>query len=167
MLQVAAEFPEFQPVIAGAPGLTLEDYAPYIQGTSARLVFDKTYELLAYSRNAMVTSGTATLETALFRVPQVVCYYVAGGRLVNFVFNHFFHTPFISLVNLIAGKEVVQELFGARFSAESIRSELSKIANDGAYREEMLHGYDNIIQLLGTPGASRRAATEIVKAITI
>ena len=109
-----------------------------------------------------MTSGTATLETALFRVPQVVCYYVKGGRFVNFVFRHFFLTPYISLVNLIAGREVVQELFGARFSEKQIAEELERILFNNAYRTQMLAGYESMALQLGMPGASHRAASLIV-----
>ncbi len=165
MLRVAARHPEYQVVIAGAPGLEPDYYAPYLQGYDARLVFGQTYPLLSHSQVALVTSGTATLETALFRVPQVVCYQVIGGKLANFVFEHFFHTPYISLVNLIAGREVVQELFGARFSEVQIEAELNRILHDSAYRSAMLQGYDEIIRELGSAGASQRAASFIVKRI--
>ena len=165
MLRVAAAFPDYQPVIAGAPGLSPDYYAPYLGDASVRIVFGQTYALLSHSDVALVTSGTATLETALFRVPQVVCYYVVAGRLASFVFKHFFHTPFISLVNLIAGREVVQELFGARFSEVSIREELTRILRDAAYRQRMLDGYDEVIQLLGAPGASQRAARQMVQSL--
>lgn len=165
MLRVAARHPEYQAVIGGAPGIEPDYYAPYLQGYDAHLVFGQTYPLLSHSRVALVTSGTATLETALFRVPQVVCYKVIGGKLANFVFEHFFHTPYISLVNLIAGREVVQELFGARFSEEQIEAELSRILHDTDYRSVMLQGYDDIIRELGSAGASARTASLIVKRI--
>ena len=165
MLRVAARHPEYQAVIGGAPGIEPDYYAPYLQGYDAHLVFGQTYPLLSHSRVALVTSGTATLETALFRVPQVVCYKVIGGKLANFVFEHFFHTPYISLVNLIAGREVVQELFGARFSEEQIEAELSLILHDTDYRSAMLQGYDDIIRELGSAGASARTASLIVKRI--
>ena len=165
MLRVAARHPEYQAVIGGAPGIEPDYYAPYLQSYDAHLVFGQTYPLLSHSRVALVTSGTATLETALFRVPQVVCYKVIGGKLANFVFEHFFHTPYISLVNLIAGREVVQELFGARFSEEQIEAELSWILHDTDYRSAMLQGYDDIIRELGSAGASARTASLIVKRI--
>lgn len=165
MLRVAARHPEYQAVIGGAPGIEPDYYAPYLQGYDAHLVFGQTYPLLSHSRVALVTSGTATLETALFRVPQVVCYKVIGGKLANFVFEHFFHTPYISLVNLIAGREVVQELFGARFSEEQIEAELSRILHDTDYRSSMLQGYDDIIRELGSAEASARTASLIVKRI--
>ena len=165
MLEVAAAYPDYQPVIAGAPGLEPEYYKQYIGNHPAKIVFGKTYDLLQNSRAALVTSGTATLETSLFRVPQVVCYYVVAGPLASFIFRNFFHTKYISLVNLIAGREVVQELFGARFSYQEIHDELGKILHDAAYRQQMLGGYDEIIQLLGKPGASQRTAELIYQSL--
>ena len=165
MLEVAAAYPTHQPVIAGAPGLEPEFYKQYIGEANVRIVFGKTYPLLQHSDAALVTSGTATLETALFRVPQAVCYYVPAGRLASFIFRNFFHTKYISLVNLIAGREVVQELFGARFSHRQINEELGRILNDSTYRDHMLEGYDEIIRLLGKPGASRRTATLIYQSL--
>lgn len=165
MLEVAAAYPDYQPVIAGAPGLEPEYYKQYTGNRPAKIVFGKTYDLLQHSHAALVTSGTATLETSLFRVPQVVCYYVTAGPLASFIFRHFFHTPYISLVNLIAGREVVQELFGARFSFRQIHDELGKIVNDREYRQQMLDGYDRIIRLLGKPGASRRTAELIYQSL--
>ena len=165
MLRVAASFPEYQPVIAGAPGIDSSFYTTYLKDTAAQIVFGQTYALLLHSEIALVTSGTATLETALFRIPQVVCYYVAAGRLANFIFKHFFHTPFISLVNLIGEREIVQELFGARFSEATIRAELGRILRDDTYRQRMLEGYDEVIERLGEPGASRRAAQGMIAAL--
>ena len=165
MLKVAADFPTHQPIIAGAPEIKPEYYQQYIGNTNVKIVFGKTYPLLQHSDAALVTSGTATLETSLFRVPQVVCYYVPAGKLSSFIFHHFFHTKYISLVNLIADREVVQELFGARFSYEQIRDELGKILQDKTYRSTMLAGYDEIIQRLGQPGASQRTATLIYNAL--
>ena len=164
MLRVAAQFPEYQPIIAGAPGIDPAYYQQYTDG-SVQILFQQTYPLLQHSDAALVTSGTATLETALFRVPQVVCYYVPAGRLASFIFRHFFHTPYISLVNLISGKEVVQELFGERFSEKNITTELKRIIHDKTYRETMLQNYDEMIRILGKPGASIRTAELIVKRI--
>ena len=165
MLEVAAAYPDYLPVIAGAPGLEPEYYKQYIGNHPAKIIFGKTYDLLQHSRAALVTSGTATLETSLFRVPQVVCYYVVAGPLASFIFRNFFHTKYISLVNLIAGREVVQELFGARFSYQQIHDELGKILHDTAYRQQMLDGYDEIIQMLGKPGASQRTAELIYQSL--
>ena len=96
MLKVASAYPDYQPVIAGAPGIDPAYYQEYIGSYPAKIVFGKTYPLLQHSAAALVTSGTATLETALFRVPQVVCYYVVAGQLASFIFKHFFHTKYIS-----------------------------------------------------------------------
>lgn len=165
MLAVAANYPTHQPVIAGAPGLEPDYYQQYIGKADAKIVFGKTYPLLQHSDAALVTSGTATLETSLFRVPQAVCYYVTAGKLASFIFRHFFHTKYISLVNLIAGREVVQELFGARFSYRQIHDELGRILGNETYRKQMLDGYDDIIRLLGQPGASERTATLIYQSL--
>jgi lipid-A-disaccharide synthase len=170
MLSVASRFPTHQPVIAGAPGLTPDDYRTLLpdhhNSPAIKIVYNQTYPLLQHASVALVTSGTATLESALFRVPQAVCYYVAGGRLVNFVFERFFQVPYISLVNLIAGREVVQEFFGARFSYRQIRDELEKLIHNDLYRNKMLEGYDAVISTLGSPGASARTARLIVESLS-
>lgn len=164
MLQAAAFYPDYQLVIAGAPGITPDYYKQFIAAdVPVSIVFGKTYDLLDHSAVALVTSGTATLETALFRVPQTVCYAVAGGKIVNFIFRHFFHISYISLVNLIADKEIVQELFGARFGLSSIREELGRIIDNQDYRRRMLSGYDEVIKRLGAPGASERTADLIIQ----
>jgi lipid-A-disaccharide synthase len=161
MLKVLSNFPEYQAVIAGAPGVDPDYYRVYTKGL-VKIVFDQTYRLLQQSKAALVTSGTATLETALFCVPQVVCYKTPLGALVNFAWTHFFKVKYISLVNLIAGKEVVKELFGTYFSVQNIRSELNALLNDEAYRKQMLSEYQSIQDNLGKTGASRRAAEVIV-----
>jgi lipid-A-disaccharide synthase len=159
MLSVADKYSGCQIVIAGAPGLVPEDYRAAIGSRdNVRILFNATYALLRHAEAALVTSGTATLETALFGVPQVVCYYVSGGKLVNFVFRNFFHVKYISLVNLIAGKEVVKEFFGAKFSVENIGRELNAILNDSAYREKMLEGYREVAVKLGSEKSAERSA---------
>jgi lipid-A-disaccharide synthase len=163
MLEVAAAFPGYQPVIAGAPGIERAYYARYTSRYLVKIVFNKTYPLLYHSSVALVTSGTATLEASLFRVPQVVCYYVKIGKIAGFVFRHFFHTPYISLVNLIAGREIVRELFADRFSYPAIYTELKHILSDESYRKQLLDGYDEVIHILGKPGASQRTARLIFK----
>jgi lipid-A-disaccharide synthase len=167
MLEVAsAYYPGYQPVVAGAPGINRAYYDGFTRGYPVRVVYGKTYPLLQHSAAALVTSGTATLETALFRVPQVVCYYTPLAALSGFIFRHFFHTPYISLVNLIAGKEVVRELFADRFSKASIRTELELLLHNPTYRTQMLNDYDEMIRILGLPGASRRTAGLIFDFVT-
>lgn len=112
---------------------------------------------------ALVTSGTATLETALFRVPQVVCYRTPVPSVVYWAFKNILHTKYISLVNLIADKTVVQELFAKFFTIENIRYEADKLLHDNMYKDTMLADYDEIIDILGAPGASGRAAAIIVR----
>ena len=166
MIDVALSFPEYQPVIAGAPGLEPDDYAPCLKGENIPILFGQTYSLLTHSHIALVTSGTATLETALFRTPQVVCYYFWGKTLVNFIFRHFFHVSYISLVNLIAGREVVQELFGAKFTFTALHTEIKRILYESDYRDRMLADYDEVIDTLAQPGASRRTAILIVQSLS-
>ncbi len=165
MVKVLESFPDYQPVIAGAPGISPDYYSLYLKNTYIPVVFNQTYPLLAHSTAALVTSGTATLETSLFRVPQVVCYYTPVGQITGFIFRNFFHVPYISLVNLIGGREIVKELFANHFSVRNIRSELSSILTDTAYRNKMVAGYDEVIGILGEPGASDRTASLIYSSL--
>jgi lipid-A-disaccharide synthase len=155
-----------QVVIAGAPGIPEQFYAPFTEGSGVHIVYGQTYALLSHADVALVTSGTATLETALFRVPQVVCYYTAAGKLVSFLRRHILKVKFISLVNLVAGREVVTELVADGMTVPRIREELARIiAPTGDGRRKMLQGYDEMIRILGPEGASERAAREMVKII--
>lgn len=162
MMEASRSFPQYQFVIAGAPGIDPEFYSHYLTD-GAKIVFGETYRLLRHSEAALVTSGTATLETALFRVPQVVCYYTAAGKLVSFLRRHILKVKYISLVNLVSGSEVVTELVADGMTVDNIRRELSAIIEGGSRRIQMLSGYDRMIQILGTPGASERAAKLMVK----
>lgn len=162
MMEASRSFPQYQFVIAGAPGIATEFYSHYLTD-GAKIVFGETYRLLRHSEAALVTSGTATLETALFRVPQVVCYYTAAGKLVSFLRRHILNVKYISLVNLVSGSEVVTELVADGMTVDNIRRELSVIIEGGSRRIQMLSGYDRMIQILGTPGASERAAKLMVK----
>lgn len=162
MMETSRSFPQYQFVIAGAPGIAPEFYSHYLTD-GAKIVFGETYRLLRHSEAALVTSGTATLETALFRVPQVVCYYTAAGKLVSFLRRHILKVKYISLVNLVSGSEVVTELVADGMTVDNIRRELSAIIEGGSRRMQMLSGYDRMIQILGTPGASERAAKLMVK----
>ncbi|NDV68022.1 lipid-A-disaccharide synthase [Dysgonomonas sp. 25] len=162
MLDAVKDFGDYQPVIAGAPGIEPEYYKKYIGNHNCRIVFGQTYRVLQYAEAALVTSGTATLETALFRIPQVVCYETPIPCIVSWYFKNMMNSPYISLVNLIAGKTVVQELFAKYFSTEAIRKEADKLLNDKAYRQQMLDEYDRVIGILGKPGASGKAATLMI-----
>lgn len=162
MLEAVKQFPDYQCVVAGAPSIEDDYYEEFIKGASVEIVHDKTYDLLSRSTAALVTSGTATLETALFNVPQVVCYKTPVPRLIRFAFNHIIKCKYISLVNLIADKEVVQELLADRFSVKNIREELSKILPGQTGREQMLQGYEEIRTALGGTCAPDNAAKLMV-----
>ena len=128
-----------------------------------KVVNNQTFALLAQSTAALVTSGTATLETALFRVPQVVCYKTPVPWLVRFAFNHIIKCRYISLVNLIADREVVPELLADRFSTDNIRRHLAAILPGGEKREEMLSGYADVSRALGDLRAPDNAAAIMVE----
>lgn len=163
MLEAVKGLDSYQMVLAGAPGIDRSYYNQFIDGDSCKIVFGQTYRLLQQAQAALVTSGTATLETALFKVPQVVCYKTPLKPISKYVFKYFFNIKYISLVNLIADKAVVTELFTDNFSPENIRHELDKLLFDPAYRQQMLDGYDDVIHRLGSPGAAQKAAQEIAQ----
>lgn len=163
MLQAMKDFPGYQPVIAGAPGIDKDFYKPYLED-GACIVFGETYNILNNAHAALVTSGTATLETGIFRVPQVVCYATPMARLYSWLKKRFLKVRFVSLVNLVAGKEVVRELVAADMRLENVKAELAKILPvDGEERKTMLNEYDRMLGILGEAGASERAAGMMVK----
>ena len=169
MLEAAKPFVgEYQLVLAGAPSIDPAYYQQYI-GTDVpvRIIFGQTYRLLAHAKAALVTSGTATLETALFRVPQVVCYYLAMGKVISFLRRHILKVKYISLVNLVANKEVVRELVADTMTVSNVRSELDALLNDEAYRNKMLQEYDRMIKILGPAGASRQAALKMIELLSV
>ena len=163
MIRAASAFAGYQLVLAAAAGISPEYYAIFVIGTEVAVIFDRTYRLLQQADVALVTSGTATLETALFRVPQVVCYHTPVGKLVSFLRRHILKVKFISLVNLIAGREVVRELVADTMTVENMRAELECLLFREDYRRKMLDGYEEMARLLGPAGAPRHAAREMVK----
>ncbi|MDR1763933.1 MAG: lipid-A-disaccharide synthase [Dysgonamonadaceae bacterium] len=165
MIEAASQYAENQLVIAGAPGISPEYYRNFTAGKPVKIVFNQTYELLRQSKAALVTSGTATLETALFGVPQAVCYKTPLKRVSTFVWKHFFGVKYISLVNLVADREVVKELFGVSFSVGIIKNELGRLLNDSGYRQKISEDYAETAALLGAPGASERAAASLIAAL--
>ncbi|SIQ88117.1 lipid-A-disaccharide synthase [Maribacter ulvicola] len=160
MLSLTNDFTEYEFVIAGAPSLDTDFYADFLTDANVKFIQNKTYDLLSLSTAALVTSGTATLETALFKVPQVVCYkanwisYQIAKRIITL--------KYISLVNLIMQKEVVKELIQDDFTKQNLKKELSLIL-DGEARTKQLASYDELIQKLGGSGASAAAASLIIK----
>ena len=163
MVQAAEPFlQQYQLVLAAAPGFDDAYYQEWVGETEVKVLRNQTYRILQHSTAALVTSGTATLETALFRVPQVVCYYAKAGRLVSLGKKLILKIPYISLVNLIAGKEIVPELLAEKMNVENLRLHLSSILPSGSARQLQLDGYEAMAQRLGAPGAARRAAKGMV-----
>ena len=161
MLEAIKEYPEYQPVIAGAPGIDKDFYAPYLEA-GACIVFGQTYNILNNAHAALVTSGTATLETALFNVPQVVCYATPMPKLYSWLKRNFLKVRYISLVNLVADREVVRELVAADMGVANIKNELGKLLpSSSKERTAMLREYSRMMDILGEPGASERAAQKI------
>ncbi len=160
MLTMVEKFPTYQFVIAGAPSQDFEFYKPFIRSENISFLSNKTYDLLSVATAALVTSGTATLETALFKVPEIVCYktssisYAIGKRLVKL--------KYISLVNLILDKEVVKELIQDEFNSENLETELKKILK-GKKRKEIFNSYKELELVLGGKGASEKVAALVLR----
>lgn len=162
MIDAARRFGGYQLVLAAAPGIDAGFYDAFTAGSDVRIVRGETYALLSHAHTALVTSGTATLETALFRVPQVVCYNTALPKLVGFLRRLVLKVKYVSLVNLIADREVVPELVANTFSEANITEQLKRLLPDGAPRREMLAGYEEVWQKIGADSPSERTAKEIV-----
>jgi len=163
MLEAVSKLEGYQFIIAGAPGMEADFYNQFIEKSNTTILFGATYQLLNHSEAAIVTSGTATLETALFNVPQVVCYktssisYHIAKRLVNI--------KYISLANLILDKEVNKELIQHECTVEAIQTELKEIIKGGSKREKMLADYKTLRTTLGEGGASHKIASSLVNYI--
>lgn len=166
MIEAAKRFEDYQIVLAGAPSIDDSYYEKFIKGTNVRIVKNNTYALLSNATAALVTSGTATLETALLNVPQVVCYETPLPKLIRFAFNHIIKVKFISLVNLIANREVVPELLADRFRVDNIANELYKILPGKQAREEMLQGYREVRERLGDDVAPDNAARIMLRLLS-
>ncbi len=162
MIEAAYGFTDYQLVIAGAPGIEVDTYTPYLEEGKVSVTFNATYRLLAQSSAAIVTSGTATLEAALLHVPQVVCYAMPGGALIYNIFKRWLKVRYVSLVNLIANRSVVTELLVHHCTAERIREELNFLLHDKQVHNRVTEGYNEVAQRLGAPGAPQRAARCIV-----
>ena len=163
MLSVTDDFKEYQFIIAGAPSQEEEFYRPYIKKKNVHLIMNRTYDVLEISTAALVTSGTATLETALLKVPEVVCYkgnffsYQIAKRVINL--------DYISLVNLIMEREVVKELIQNDFNRQNLKKELSKVLEE-EHRKRIFTDYYELEQKLGGKGASEKTARLIYEKIS-
>lgn len=160
MVATQSKFTDYQFIIAGVGNLPLEFYEQFLN-KNIKLVTDQTYDLLSHSTAALVTSGTATLETALFGVPQVVCYKTSGFsyKIAKWVIK----VPYISLVNLVAQKEVVKELIQDELTIENLSNELNKILNVADSRNKQINEYKRVKESLGDVGASEKTGRRIVE----
>lgn len=166
MIEAASRFKEYQLVIAGAPSLSMDFYERFIQDSDVKIIFDQTYNLLRFADAALVTSGTATLETALFNTPQVVCYYLKFGRLFAFLKKIVLRVKYVSLVNLIANHEVVPELIANEMNSKRVSDELEGLLYNKSKIKQMIEGYDEVRERLGMAGAPQNAATLMVEMLS-
>ncbi|MBN2165881.1 MAG: lipid-A-disaccharide synthase [Marinilabiliaceae bacterium] len=164
MLQMIDRFSDYQFVIAGAPSFTICDYEPYLKGRNVKILFGQTYEILQQSKVAMVTSGTATLEAGLLKCPQVVCYRMWGGKFTTWMRNNvIMKVPYFSLVNLILNREAVLELFQEGLNSVLLEAELKRLLYDTQRQKQLAADYDELIDKMGSPGASKKAAQLMVE----
>lgn len=163
MVAISRRFPHERFVLAAAPAVPDEVYAEAIGDAPITVVKDRTYDVLRTARAALVTSGTATLETALFGVPEVVCY--SGSALNVWIAKRLVDIRFISLVNLIMDREVVRELIQSDLTVENLSAELERLLQEGPYRSRMRKDLHELQQRLGGPGASERVASAVWKSL--
>jgi lipid-A-disaccharide synthase len=164
MIAVAEKWPDYQFIVAGAPSFDRAYYDQYIKDSGIKILFYSTYDLLTNAHAAIVASGTATLETALFDVPQIVVY--KGNKVSIAIAKAVVKVKFVSLVNLIMNEGVVKELIQPVCTPETISTELDLILNNAAYRDRMLKNYKKLHEKMGTPGASEKTAGLIIKYAT-
>ena len=162
MLEASKSFGDYQIIICGAPNRDEKFYASFVGGTSTKVVTNDTYSVLNFATLAIVTSGTATLETALFKVPQVVCY--KGSAISYAIAKRLVKVNYISLVNLIMDQELVKELIQADLTSQNIVQELSKL-KEGEERDRLISKYESLIVKLGGGGASDQAAAKMLELI--
>lgn len=163
MLKAVEGMKEFDIILAAAPAIEDSFYDKFIERKNVRIEKDRTYAVLEKAAAALVTSGTATLETALFKVPQVVCYRLPFDFLARLFSRFVLKIKFVSLVNLIAGSQVVPERLGADMNAEDIRRHLLPLLSETEERQRQMDGYARIIKELGPAGASQKTAAAIIK----
>ena len=161
MIRASQKFPGYQFVIAGAPSFNRNYYEQFFDGKSIPVLFNATYDLLSHAEGAVVASGTAILETALFNVPQVLVY--KGHPISIGIARALIKIKYIGLVNLIMDSTVIKELIQQYCTPENITAELDNILNNKTYRENMLANYDKLDEKMGKPGASAKTAELIIK----
>ena len=164
MLKIAEQFNGFQFIIAGVNTIGLEVYNKYIQDKPVKLIFGQTYDILNNAHTALVASGTATLETALFDVPQTVIYKMEGGWLVDVIFRNFvLKSIAASLPSIIMNKVIIKEFIQMKMTYSNLKAEMEKLLYDENYRGKILKDYQRLKEILGETGSSKRAAQKMVE----
>jgi len=164
MLEVAKEFPDYQFIVAAAPSLEKEVFEQYSKEYNIKLIYDDTYNLLRHSEAAIVTSGTATLETAILNIPELVCY--KGDAFSYQIAKRLIKIKYISLVNLVMNKEVIKEIIQYDMTVEKISNELEQILQNDVYKQTMLNNFEEMRKILGGEGASKRTAKIIINSLS-
>jgi lipid-A-disaccharide synthase len=167
MVKISEFYPDFQFVVAGVNAIDEKLYHRFLEHSEIRIIYNQTYDLLNNAHTALVASGTAALETALFNVPQTVIYKVEGGFVVDFIMRNFvFDMAGVSLPNIIMNREIVREYIQVKMTLKNVKNEMDKLLFDEKYRDKILNDYSRLEKLMGEPGCSKRAAkkmTEILK----
>jgi len=167
MVKIANFYPGFQFVVAGVKNVDEQLYHSFLINSGVKIIYDQTYDLLNNAHTALVASGTAALETALFNVPQTVIYKVEGGWIVDFIMRNFvFNMAGVSLPNIIMKREIVREYIQVKMTLKNVKNEMDKLLYNEQYRNKILKDYSRLEKLMGEPGCSKRAAkkmTEILK----
>jgi len=164
MLKIAGEFPGYQFVVAGVKNIDGELYNTYLNNSGVKIIFDQTYDLLNNAHAALVSSGTAALETALFNIPQTVIYKVEGGWVTDFIFRNFiFKMAGVSLPNIIMNREIVREFIQVKMTFKNVKAEMERLLFNEKYRGKIFADYNRLKELMGELGCSKRAADKMVK----
>jgi len=164
MVKVGGEFPGYQFVVAGVKNIDSELYNTYLNNSGVKIIFDQTYDLLNNAHTALVSSGTAALETALFNIPQTVIYKVEGGWVTDFIFRNFiFIMAGVSLPNIIMNREIVREFIQVKMTFKNVKAEMERLLFDEKYREKIFADYNRLKELMGEPDCSKRAAEKMVE----
>ncbi|HSM48974.1 MAG TPA: lipid-A-disaccharide synthase [Draconibacterium sp.] len=168
MLEMAEQFKDFQFIIAGVNTINLEVYNKIIQNKPVKLIFGQTYDILNNAHTALVASGTATLETALFDVPQTVIYKMEGGWLVDVIFRNFVLKPIAaSLPSIIVNEVIIKEFIQMKMTFANVKAEMEKLLFDENYRKKILGDYQRLKEILGETGSSKRAAQKMVELLKL
>ncbi|MEN8116190.1 MAG: lipid-A-disaccharide synthase [Bacteroidota bacterium] len=164
MKKAVAGYSDYQVVVTGVSSVDKKVYDKILTGSNIKLVFNATYNVLTHAHTAMVASGTAALETALFNIPQVVMYKMEGGLLLDVIMRNFvLKTQWVSLPNIILQKSTVVELIQKDMTVKNVSAELHKLLKDHDYRKNILNDYQKLTQLMGGPGCSKRTAQKMVE----